>query len=409
MQKGLLAGLILGVLLGGTGLWAILHTPNDEPTQPAAPTTLYTSEAHIAVTPSSRDLDQPAIRKLVAAIETLKKEYAHLATDQTVLTRAINEDLAANGTKLDRIRNTAWFTGDLDGTVKLLQDKLSVTAVQDTMLIRISLTGPNPKELPNVINAVAEALVYMANEQFNASKAKQIKALKIQVEEIMAQLETAQQASESMGAPSKIARMRERHNIAQATLQSLATEISQLKLLQSQAEAALAKLKEQQSTGALASSPEVLQALEQDPTYRSLVVTAKNIEIELESLTERLSEHRPTKATRARLKLIKDKRNAMKAELIKKQITAMMQQQQAQVTAVNDRLQEVENQHNKAALEVHALKANLTTLNTLETKIEALYNQATLLKMEQLTLRIAKDCLPLTLHTSATIPTKPSN
>ena len=271
-----------------------------------------------------------------AEIEIVKQSYCNLAVTDAVLRRAVEDDTDPDGKKLDRIRKSSWFTGDLTGTIKRLQDTLSVTGVKDTNLIRISLSGPNPNELPEVVNAVAEALVSTLTQQSHQNRSKQMESLDTQLEETKAQIATWQETIEQICGQSDISRMRERHNVMQQTQQSLTRELTTLKLLKAQADAAL-------------------------------------------------------------------------AELIKKQITAMMQQQQAQVTAISERLQTVEKRHNDVSKTLRELQTSLTQIDTLETKIERSRDTADEIKKAMAKFRIAMVIPPCKIQARAEIPTKPSN
>ncbi|MDP7288876.1 MAG: polysaccharide biosynthesis tyrosine autokinase [Phycisphaerae bacterium] len=369
----------------------------------------YESMVRLSITPPRVNVWAPDAKNVAADLDILKQSYVNLAKIESVLRRAINEDKAEDGRNRDRIRKTSYFTGDLNGTVSLLKDELSVSAIRDTNLIQISLAGPKREELPEVINAVADSLVYQSIAASKQNRAGRMKSLNVRLDELKSAIAARQKSIEQIRGASEVPLLIERRNITQMSLQSLTTELTQLRLLKAQAETALEAVQEQHRSGTLSGSLEVLQALDQDAPYRSLVVSQKNIEIELESYMKRLLPgHRRVKATQARLDTIEAKRAKMEADLVKKQIQAMVQQQQSQVTAVSERLLAVGNQYNEVSASLKDLGVSLTKISSLEAQITRLQDSATQVDNALLQLRIALDDIPIAVRALGEIPDKPS-
>ena len=399
--------------IGGTMLW-LRYAPT------------YTSTVLLSVHMPQR-FGETSARNVAADLDILKESYVRLATVDAVLHKAINRDgieeedvdiksardrirAPNDGLSRDRIRKTSFFMkGGLAETTSLLKDELSVAALRDTNLIRISISGPRRRELPEVVNAVGDALVSFTKQRSRQRRAEQMQSLNDRLDEIAGQIAAKQKDIKDTRGQSEVSHMRERRSIIQMTLQSLTSELTQLRLVKAQAETAFDSLKEQQKSGKLAKSLEVMQALEQDATYRSLQTTVKNIQIELDSLLDRLGEgHRRVKATRARLKIIEKKRVDMEKELVEKQIDAMMQRQQSQVTAVSERLLAVGNQYNEQSQAMRDLGANLAKIGKLEDEIAKLLNSAAQVEEARLKFRIARDEVPLSVEAAGEIPLLPS-
>jgi len=399
--------------IGGTMLW-LKHAPT------------YTSTVLLSVSPPQTNVYATDVRNVAADLEILKESYVRLAKVEAVLRKAINrdgieeedEDIGAardrirtsnDGLARDRIRKTSYFVSGLSGTMSLLQDKLSVASLRDTNLIRISLSGPRPNELPEVVNAVGDALVSKTKQDSRQKRAKKMKSLKDRLDELTGEIAAKQKDINDTRGQSEVSHMRERRTLIQLTLQSLTSELTQLRLVKAQAEAAFESLKDQQKSGNLAKSLEVMQALEQDATYRSMQATVKNIQIELDSLLDRLGEgHRRVKATRARLKIVNKQMEVLEAELIKKQIQAMMQRQESQVNAVSERLLAVGNQYNEQSQAMRDLGANLAKIGKREAEIERLLDSAAQVEGARLKFRIARDEVPLSVVAAGEIPPTPS-
>jgi len=368
----------------------------------------YTAAAYISVRPPRTEVISRSSRNIAPELDMLKQSQANVATTESVLTKAIEEDVDEEGKKRDRIRNSSWFQGDTPKTVKLLQNKLSVVPVKDTNLIRISLSGPDRKEIPQVVNAVADALVHAGNQQVRQHWVKQMEKLNTRLEELNDQVAARQKTIAQVRGQYDLAAMRQRRTSTQATLQMLTAELTRLRGVKTQAAAALETMKEQQETGALAKSPEVMQALEQDPTYRSLVIARKNIEIELDALKRRLGSHRRTKATQDRLEIIEKKRAGIEKELVAKLVKAMMQKQESQVDSVSERILAVGNQYNEYSGMLRDLNASLAKVAPIESEIERLQGRAHIIKSAILQFRIADRIMPLSIHAYAEIPVKPT-
>jgi len=282
-------------------------------TAPAGCAARYTSTAYLSVTPIN---DPDRHGNVAADLNALKEFYVRFATEHAVLRRAVDDDAAQDGMKLDRIRKTSWFTGDSDETVKLLRDRLDIAGIEKTNLIRLSLRGPNPRQLPQVVNAVADAMVYQAAKQVQQKRAAKKETAFARLKEIHGQILGKRKAIAQIRGRAEISHMRERRMIIQLTLQSLTTELTQLRLVKAQAQKALAGLKKRAKSGQLAKSPKVRRAVEQDPTYRKLVTAVENIKIELGSLRDRLGPPVSLDATQARLKLLEAKRDEIKGLLV---------------------------------------------------------------------------------------------
>jgi len=371
-----------------------------------APT--YQSTVRLGVSLPRANVYATAARNVASDLDIQKQSYVNVAKIESVLRRAINEDKSEDGTQKDRIRKTSFFRGDLTATISRLQEKLSVSSIRDTNLIQISLSGSNPKELPEVVNAVADALVHQSLQQTKQGRSDQIRSLTARVEELNSAVSARQKAIEQIRGASEVPLLIERRNITQMTLQSLTTELTQLRLLKAQAETAFEALKEQQAAGKLATSLEVLQALDQDPTYRSLIVNKKNLEIELKSLSRLLPGHRRVIATQARLDTVEAERKAMEVDLVKKQLTAMIQQQESQVTAVSERLLAVGNQYNEVSASLKDLGVSLTKITTLEAEIDRFEKRAAQVEEALLEFKIALGDIPIRVRAVGEIPIKPS-
>jgi len=365
----------------------------------------HTAVAYISVTPPRRSIyknDEYAVR---AQLDMLKNSYVLFATEEAVLLRALNNDVDEDGKKLDRIRKTSWFTGDPNQTVKQLRSELSVVPVPDTLLIRLSLRGPDLQQAVQVVNAVADAMVHAAAEPAKHKRAERIHALKARLDEINTSLASKQKAIDKLRGQSQAPIVQGGRELVQAILQSWTNELTQLRLLKTQAEKTLSTLKEQAASGRLAESTTIKQKLEADPTYRQLLTNLKNLKIELNSLN-RLGSHRRTRATQNRIELVEQNIAEMKRDLTEKFIKEMMLKQESQVAAVDERLLAVEKQYNQESQKLKTLGVTLTKIETLESEMKRLEQRAEQIETALIEFRIALGDVPLRVHAYAEIPVK---
>ncbi|MCP4378194.1 MAG: hypothetical protein GY794_18720, partial [bacterium] len=95
-------------------------------------TNQYTATACLRVTPPQIDVYAPSARNWVTELEDQQQAFVREIKGKIVLAWAIEKDQNSEGKKLDRIRGTSFFTGELDSTVALLQEKLVVSIIKDT-------------------------------------------------------------------------------------------------------------------------------------------------------------------------------------------------------------------------------------------------------------------------------------
>ena len=363
-----------------------------------------TATAYIGITPSQHILDYS--HNVEADLKGYKNTFAHLATSDAVLLRALNADIDKDENKLDRIRKTSWFSGNADETVKRLQTELSAVAVKETYVIRLSLRGADPGETANVVNAVADAMVHDAAERVKQPRDKQIKALRVRLDEINTSLASKQKELNQICGPQEPRLIIENRKSMQSALESLPQELTQLRLLKTLAKEALETMKRQAASGRLApSSLEIQQKLDADPTYQSLLTNLKNLKIELNSLN-RLGSHRRTRAIRDRIESLEQVIAEMKKELTEKFIKEVMLKQESQVTAVSERLLAVGNQYNEVLQKSKTLDADLAKISELENEIKRQQARAAQIDAAIVQLRIARDSNPLSVHAYAEIPAK---
>lgn len=105
-------------------------------------------------------------RSALEHVDRLAAKYICMTRGERVLQHAIS---------MNRVRNTVWFCRSPDDCVQRLSEDLSVTSPDGSGLIYVSLTGTNREELPEIVNAVAEAAESSAREMASRAVQDQIR------------------------------------------------------------------------------------------------------------------------------------------------------------------------------------------------------------------------------------------
>ena len=370
----------------------------------------FTAEAYVGVTGGVGLVFSEADRRARAAdLEILKMSHKQMATSEPVLIRAVREDVV-KGTRLDRIYKTHYFKRDQANIFERLREDLSITSIRDTNLIRISLRGTKKHELPEIVNAVAVALVAEARSIATRDRTAQIADLEDLRKDLVREQNGNLRSIETLRGASEVPMMQERRNILQQKLQSLSAELTQLALLKAQIEAGLKAFRQQKDKGTLKDSLEVLQALDMDPTVRALRTALQNVDIELKTLSDRLGrKHRRVTQTRSRRDNIEKSLEEKEKELTGLQIEAMEQQRDAGALAIIERRLEVRSQYNEAVALARDLAVQLGKIEHYSDRNALLQENIRSVRDALMRFRLAlKGESPMILWGRAEIPKKPS-
>jgi len=330
-------------------------------------------------------------------LNSTTESYAHIAGGAGILRRAINADKTEDGRNRDRIRKTSYFTGDLQGTIHKLREDLQVTAVRDTNLIRISLKSAPTKERPDIINAVADAIVFHAAQMHKHLLAERMKNFVTRLEELNGRISVKQKSIEQIRGASSVPIMEAQGKTTNNTLAMLTNELLSLRLQKARAESDLESLRDQEKAKTLATSFEVKHAVAGDPSV-----------VELRSAV--------LKAGISALgnggdKKLADMQNSLTTMLAKKEQSVagetaqfMIYKAQARVTNISEQLLAVGNQYNESMAVQRDMQVYLQKTRTLQSGIDRLEKQAEKLNNELLSMRIELELFPLHVQKVAELP-----
>lgn len=221
---------------------------------------LYTARAWIQVQPAQSDLQGATNQAAKDVIETMKMTYAQMATSNTVLQRALDNS---------KVKQTAWYRDHIDNLTTKLQSAIKVNPLKDTSLIQISMTGSNPGEVAEIVNAVAQAFEKDSKENASVSLSETVQRLESQQTQSKNDLEMISRELNANRRPSA-PNLEQRLLSLTSDLQILTSQANALENEKRSADAALQNFRSQKDQGLLDNSPQISQWMDNDPTLKSM-------------------------------------------------------------------------------------------------------------------------------------------
>ena len=220
---------------------------------------LYTAKAYLGVSPPGQtDLRRGSLTGEI--IDRHKMSVARMAQTEPVFRKTIE--------KIE-VKNTDWWKDNLADPIPSLLKATSVSPIRETNLIELSMTGQNKEELPEIVNAWAAAFVEDTTDNANKGRRATIERLQTQQEDLRKEMDRFDRDIKVLQFSD--ARVIQ-HKISLLTneLQTLTGQLTELRLYQDREMRNKRHLKEQEQSERLATMPEVMKALERDPTLRRL-------------------------------------------------------------------------------------------------------------------------------------------
>ncbi|MCD6303672.1 MAG: polysaccharide biosynthesis tyrosine autokinase [Planctomycetes bacterium] len=363
---------------------------------------LYTSSAMLEVRPQETTRLRPE-REVVPTdwLSSLAAKYVSLTLSESVLQAAISTD---------RVRNTTWFQKSPDDAIQRLVDELSVAAQPGSALIVISLTGTRKTELPEIVNAVAEAAQNRSMELATSGTQDQIRQLRTERASLDEQRDRVRAEKAKLLRDADVPDMLERTNVLTMKLHSLAPQVTALELELAQADGSLQLIKKQIQTGEVANLPQVLQAMDLDPALRTLQTSLLNLRAQKENLLRKFGpRHRAVLNYDSRLKSIEEQVASRRQQLIDAQVKSMLANAEARKAIVLERLTKLREQYRFVDVSVRGLRATYSAYTQLDAQDKGLTEQIDRIDNRLVDLRILlKGNSPLVVMQMAHTPRRPS-
>lgn len=309
-------------------------------------------EVALAVTPTMVPKD---------VMEREKMSHARLVLSTPVLLRAVEKD---------KVRRTAWFARQDDPVKKLAKD-LKVSSIPEAYFVRISLTGIDRADLPEIVNAVLEAYVDYNNETMQTGRTREANRLEAEKSRLEAQ-KTAM-LDQVTAAKRDFPTLQSQYNVQDIKLQDLTRQLLNLELLLSQARVDRAIIRAQEQAGTLAAVPDVQRVLDMDGNLRMLEATLTQLVTQRSRVGEKLGpQHRQVQDLEASIEVTRKELEARRAETIRTAVLGITSAADANLENVSEQVREVRERYNEGISTLRDLQANLSTVQALETRLDVL-------------------------------------
>jgi capsular exopolysaccharide synthesis family protein len=386
----ILAELIcVALAVGSTVLW-LMYAP------------LFTSAALLEVRPEATSAVSPERGYITTEmLEVMAVKYARLASSETVFQVAL---------ATPEVRVTTWLQKSPDDALLRLQDTLSISPVTSSALISISATGTNKTELPDIVNAVANAACKQSEEIANRGKQDQIRQLRQERTSLADTRDRYRADKAKLLRDAQVPDVTSQQNVLSMELNHIAPEVSALELELAQADQQLQLLRQQIQSGEIAKLPAVLQAMDMDPSLRALETALLNMRARRPAMENKWGPNNPKYAEYVgSIESMTKEATARRQELIQAQVNAIMANTEANKAIILGRLTEMRQRYRLIDVSVRDLRATLSAYAQLEEQDKTLTDQIDRIDARLVDLRILlQGNAPLQLMQPAFTPLEPS-
>jgi len=363
---------------------------------------LYTADALLEVRPEINTAMQPDRSYYpTTMLEVLATKYASLVGSESVLQTALASD---------RMRPTTWLQKSPDTALLRLQEMLNIAPISASALIRISATGTNKNELPDIVNAVAESARDQSREIANRGKQDQISQLRKERVSLADQRDRVRADMAKLQRDADVPDMLSTRSVLEIELHQLAPQVSALELELAQAEGQLELIRRQIQTGDIVNLPSVLQALDYDPSLRSLQMSLLSMKAQLPTIEFKYGKkHRLylnyVGQMESTAKEVQDRRSA----LIETQVKSLLANTEANKAIILERLTKMREQYRFVDVSVRGLRATYSAYAHLQEQDTILTDQIDRIDSRLVDLRILlQGSNPLEIMKPAYTPLQPS-
>ena len=361
----------------------------------------YTADAYLAIVP-------PKATAMTASLEQTPRDIMERMGNK--LTRIVRDvDVMNDVLKSDEIQNTDWYKKyKVRGPAELL-DRLTrevgVSSVPTEGMIRISMTGPNPKEVALIVNAVADAAITKSLRSAQDRFGDNIKNLSQKKQSLVSERDKHAKEMAALK-PADIPMFEEQRSSLNIKLQQLTGQIVQLEGVQVQAKANLDQIKNTN----MRDSAEVIMAVDQDGNLRSLNMLKANLQTERDNAIRKYgSRHRIVQDLESRLRSVSQQIEQAMEDVTNKSIEAVKSNRQAVWDSVTAQLLQLNEQLNITKAGMKGLEDTLQTVNGLQDQIKHLDSQINQINDRLLDVDLLYPSEnPITRGVTASQPLKPS-
>ncbi len=298
-------------------------------------------------------------------MDRLKMDHANLIKTNQVLQRTAENE---------RVRRTSWFAKH-NNPVQALYEEVGISPMPETNFIRLSMTGTERRELPEIINVLALEYAAWSAKNLSTDTGNQIKQLKRQQETLQEQLEGIRRQASGARTP-EMPDIQRRYNVKDAERQDLRRRLTELEFQQVEARAALKVLDQREQEGTLAQSSEVKQMLNADGNLRSLRSERTRLHTQGENLRRKFgTQHRMVKNFSTRLATVENEIKATEETLTKSSVEDLKGYRTSEFQAITLQLLAMRVKYQAALAQARDMQTSLTRLQELAVREQGLNDQ----------------------------------
>jgi capsular exopolysaccharide synthesis family protein len=321
-----------------------------------------------------------------------------------------SEDIFREAIK--KIGHTAWLDEARQGrddVVQALIDEVSVSPISRTNFIQISMSGTNPEDLVDIVNAVAQAAEEDTRVLDQGDRQKEIDRLKQEERRVSQEREDNIQRIQSLLQRGIGGQAVE----AQRTLELESGALIEAKTMaQGEYVQALKGLEEirGKTDEELAQMPEVEQYWRYSPVVQQLESQLIQTKMALEEQTKRLGEnHKSTKSLADRVAVLNKQIELKRQELIGQAINQMKMLRESAFFAAEAKFKQLQTRVEENDQKLKTIENLLTSLQHAKEEKQAADKKLAALETRLMDLRLLlQGEQPLVLHRIAPLPKQPS-
>lgn len=363
----------------------------------------YTAEAFVEVRPP-KDTALSGYSRAVNQdmMERIMMTQASMVKSNNVLSEAV---------KSEKVTQTNWFKQTPKTQVtQVLEEEVSVGPVPNSNLLRISMTGFDKKELPEIVTAVAEAAVQWSRTQLAGTHTRELSEMRTERTSLVTRLDTLRGTIREQRARAQAGNLDERRDSLLLELRNVIPMRADLTMQRDAAQAALDRVREDLDRGTLEQSPEVMSRVEMDPRIQSLRQALMDMETRRDTLLRQFGrDHRQVQEMESSIEGIKQRIERVKAEIIEQEAGIIVSMRERELELITKQLLQVSKKFTEINSAMRDLQRNLDEIAALEQEAEGLEENIKRIDARMLELRLLEQgAAPMFLVQSAVEPDRPS-
>lgn len=233
----------------------------------------FSTAAVLAVTPSTSVLTGDPFGTMRATeTEAIKQSYMHLATQNRVLQRVLEEP---------RVRATEWYNDSPEDAIFRLEEQLSVVGVLNSPdLFMIRMSGSDKAELPVIVNTVAQEFAAISNTAAKQSQLNTLEKMRTTLSNLQRDMLTLQENLKTLPRTDLAALQRNIQDIDQQR-NELVTQIQDLTDVLRERRQRRDEIAAQVADGTITRNPMVRNQLDTDMRLQNMLQEQRALEAEL--------------------------------------------------------------------------------------------------------------------------------